>query len=88
MTYQISRRAVLRGGMLASGLMLGAPLMAACSTDNKPAPAQSGSAKAGALGAGSLRLLWVEDVQFAGSYIADTNGYYQAAGADRHPGRD
>jgi ABC-type nitrate/sulfonate/bicarbonate transport system substrate-binding protein len=74
-TYQMSRRAVLRGGMLASGLMLGAPLLAACGKDNKAGPA-----KAGAIGAGILRLPWVENVEDAGSYIADTYGYYKAAG--------
>jgi ABC-type nitrate/sulfonate/bicarbonate transport system substrate-binding protein len=71
----MSRRALLRDGMLASGLMLGAPLLAACGNDNKAGPA-----KAGAIGAGTLRLSWVESVQFAGSYIADTYGYYKAAG--------
>ncbi|HEX9538870.1 MAG TPA: ABC transporter substrate-binding protein, partial [Streptosporangiaceae bacterium] len=69
----MSRRALLRDGMLASGLMLGAPLLAACGQDNKAGPA-----KAGAIGAGNLRLPWVENVEFAGSYIADTNGYYKA----------
>ncbi len=71
----MSRRALLRDGMLASGLMLGAPLLAACGKGNTAGPA-----KAGAMGAGSLRLLWVENVEFAGSYIADTNGYYKAEG--------
>ena len=75
MTYRMSRRELLRGGVLASGLMLGAPLLDACGSDNN-----SGLAKARTLGAGSLRLLYVENVQFAGSYIADTNGYYKAAG--------
>jgi ABC-type nitrate/sulfonate/bicarbonate transport system substrate-binding protein len=71
----MSRRALLRDGMLASGLMLGAPLLAACGSGNTAAPA-----KAGAFGAGSLRLPWLETVEFAGSYIADTNGYYKADG--------
>src|SRR5712691_2107257 len=71
----MSRRALLRDGMLASGIMLGAPLLAACGQDNKAGPA-----KAGAIGAGSLRLPWVENVEFAGSYIAGTNGYYKADG--------
>jgi len=61
--------------MLASGLMLGAPLLAACGNASKVAPP-----KAGAIGAGSLRLFWLKDVEFAGSYIADTYGYYKAAG--------
>src|SRR5882724_9742983 len=71
----MSRRALLRDGMLASGLMLSAPLLAACGQDNKAEPA-----RAGAIGAGSLRLFWLENVEFAGSYIADTSGYYKAAG--------
>jgi hypothetical protein len=75
MTYQVSRRGLLRGGVLASGLVLGAPLLAACGNDNSSAPA-----KAGTIGPGSLRLYWVKDVEFAGSYIADTDGYYKAAG--------
>jgi ABC-type nitrate/sulfonate/bicarbonate transport system substrate-binding protein len=73
--HDTSRRTLLRGGMLASGLVLGAPLLAACGNDNKAEPA-----KARVIGAGSLRLFWVKDVEFAGSYIADTNGYYKAAG--------
>jgi ABC-type nitrate/sulfonate/bicarbonate transport system substrate-binding protein len=71
-TYRMSRRALLRDGMLASGLMLGAPLLAACG--------QAGPAKTGALGAGTLRLSWLENVEFAGSFIADTYGYYKAEG--------
>jgi ABC-type nitrate/sulfonate/bicarbonate transport system substrate-binding protein len=73
MTNRMSRRGLLRGGVLASGLMLGAPLLTACGND-------SNSATAGTIGAGSLRLYWVKDVEFAGSYIADTDGYYKAAG--------
>jgi ABC-type nitrate/sulfonate/bicarbonate transport system substrate-binding protein len=75
MTNRMSRREMLRGGVLASGLMLGAPLLAACGNDSSSAPGA-----AGAIGAGSLRLYWVKDVEFAGSYIADTDGYYKAAG--------
>lgn len=87
MTYQMSRRAVLRGGLLTSGLMLGAPLLAACGSDSKPAPAKTAAptetaapATTAAIGAGTLRLPWLETVEFAGTFIADTNGYYKAAG--------
>jgi ABC-type nitrate/sulfonate/bicarbonate transport system substrate-binding protein len=77
----MDRRALLRGGMLASGLVLGAPLLAACGDDDKaePVPTKTG-ASTGANGAGSLRLSWVKNVEFAGSYIADTNGFYTAEG--------
>jgi len=89
-TYQMSRRAVLRGGMLTSGLMLGAPLLAACgsassssssSSSSSAAPAKTATpATAAALGAGTLRLPWLETVEYAGTFIADANGYYKAAG--------
>jgi ABC-type nitrate/sulfonate/bicarbonate transport system substrate-binding protein len=71
-TYQVDRRALLGGGML---VLLGAPLLAACGEDEKPEPVRSK-----AFGAGSLRLSWVKNVEFAGSYVADTNGYYTAEG--------
>ena len=85
MTYQMSRRAVLRGGILTSGLMLGAPLLAACSSGSsaapaKTTPAKTTPAKTAAVGAGTLRLPWLETVEFAGPFIADANGYYKAAG--------
>lgn len=86
MTYQMSRRAVLRGGMLTTGLMLGAPLLAACGSDSSSsaAPAKTtpvaAPATTAAVGAGTLRLPWLETVEFAGTFIADANGYYKAAG--------
>lgn len=81
----MSRRAVLRGGMLTSGLMLGAPLLAACGSASSASSSASSASKAApaktaALGAGTLRLPWLETVEFAGTFIADTNGYYKAAG--------
>src|ERR1043165_7425360 len=57
--------------MLASGFLL----LGACGEDEKPAPGRPES-----FGAGSLRLSWVKNVEFAGSYVADTNGYYTAEG--------
>lgn len=87
MTYQMSRRALLRGGMLTSGLMLGAPLLAACSSgsnstsSSSAVPAKTATpAETAALGAGTLRLPWLETVEFAGTFIADTNGYYKTVG--------
>ena len=71
----MDRRALLRGGLLASGLLLGAPLLAACGEGKKTGPA-----RAGMFGAGSVRLSWIKNVQFAGSYVADADGYYKAEG--------
>ncbi|GAB2834680.1 ABC transporter substrate-binding protein [Actinocorallia aurea] len=77
MTYDLDRRAILRGGLFATGLFAAAPLLAACGDDE---PTDQATAAAGAIGAGSLRFSWVKNVEFAGAYIADTNGYYKAEG--------
>ena len=85
---EVDRRALLRGGFGVG--VLG--LLAACSS-SKPSSAGGSSAGAGsATGSGSssaaaksfgevsLRLSWIKNVEFAGSYIADTKGYYKAEG--------
>ncbi|MEO3782042.1 ABC transporter substrate-binding protein [Actinocorallia sp. B10E7] len=72
---RFDRRALLRGGLLASGLLVAAPLLAACGDDEEDA-----SAGTGGIGEGSLRFSWVKNVEFAGAYLADTNGYYKAEG--------
>ncbi|MDX6742754.1 ABC transporter substrate-binding protein [Actinocorallia sp. A-T 12471] len=78
MTYDLDRRTLLRGGLFATGLFAAAPLLAACGDDEEPA--DDATAAAGAIGAGSLRFSWVKNVEFAGAYIADTNGYYKEEG--------
>jgi ABC-type nitrate/sulfonate/bicarbonate transport system substrate-binding protein len=77
-------------------VVVGGPVLAACSSsgggdDGSAAPAGT-SAPAGGSSAGSssaagkdfgtvsLRLSWIKNVEFAGSYIADTKGYYKAEG--------
>ncbi|GAA2722177.1 ABC transporter substrate-binding protein [Actinocorallia aurantiaca] len=74
MTYAFDRRTLLRGGLLASGLFVAAPLLAACGSDDENVSAEGG------IGEGSLRFSWVKNVEFAGAYLADTNGYYKAEG--------
>ncbi len=76
MTYDFDRRTLLRGGLLASGLLAAAPLLAACGDDE----ADDKAAASGEIGSGSLRFSWVKNVEFAGAYIADTNGYYKEEG--------
>jgi ABC-type nitrate/sulfonate/bicarbonate transport system substrate-binding protein len=79
MSGSMDRRGFLRlSGRTAAGLaVLGAAggALAACG-DDTPAPA------AGAKSVGTLdyQLSWIKNVEFAGQYIADTNGYYKAAG--------
>jgi ABC-type nitrate/sulfonate/bicarbonate transport system substrate-binding protein len=77
-TASITRRSLLRGG---AGLALagaGSALLAACGDDSSPSTSASGGAKS--FGALNYQLSWVKNVEFAGAYIADTKGYYAAAG--------
>ena len=84
-----------KGGAGAAFLGLGgASLLAACgsskttSTAATTAAPAAGSATTAAgaaaksLGAASLQLDWIYDVEFAGSYVAKSQGYYSAAGVD------
>lgn len=71
----------------------GGGLLAACgsSTTSTSAPTTAGGSSTTAsssgsatksLGSAGLQLDWIEDIEFAGSYIAKTNGYYTANGLD------
>lgn len=75
---------------MAGGLaVIAGPVLAACSSSSSSSSSSttlgsspaSGSPSAMAdLGALSYRLSWIKNVEFAGSYIADTKGYYKAQG--------
>ena len=82
MARNIDRRTfLLRGAKTAAGLaILGTAggTLAACGDDATPATAASGGAKS--FGALNYQLSWIKNVEFAGAYIADTKGYYTAAG--------
>jgi ABC-type nitrate/sulfonate/bicarbonate transport system substrate-binding protein len=84
----LNRRRLLTAGGLAA---VAGPVLAACSSSSSsssssaPSASSSSSASASstavpALGALSYRLSWIKNVEFAGSYIADTKGYYKAQG--------
>jgi ABC-type nitrate/sulfonate/bicarbonate transport system substrate-binding protein len=78
----IDRRRLLIRGFQAGGLAaIGGPLLAACSSSSSSSTgsgSSSGSAKS--LGELNYRLSWIKNVEYAGSYIADTKGYYKAQG--------
>jgi ABC-type nitrate/sulfonate/bicarbonate transport system substrate-binding protein len=80
----LDRRRFLIRGLQAGGLAaLADPVLAACSSSSSTASASvaaSASSTAPSLGALSYRLSWIKNVEFAGSYIADTMGYYTAQG--------
>jgi ABC-type nitrate/sulfonate/bicarbonate transport system substrate-binding protein len=74
----LDRRTFVRSGLGAIGLAAaGGPLLAACSSTKSAKPATSGKPNYGTL---TYRLSWVENVEFAGAYIADHKGYYTAEG--------
>ncbi|KUL24512.1 ABC transporter substrate-binding protein [Actinoplanes awajinensis subsp. mycoplanecinus] len=75
----MNRRALLRGGAGLAGLGISAALLAACG-DDSDSPATSASGGAKSFGALNYQLSWVKNVEFAGAYIADSKGYYTAAG--------
>jgi ABC-type nitrate/sulfonate/bicarbonate transport system substrate-binding protein len=82
------RRFLMAGGLAA----VAGPVLAACSSSSSSssssaavstsasASASASSSAATDLGALSYRLSWIKNVEFAGSYIADSKGYYKAAG--------
>ncbi|MGI5240782.1 ABC transporter substrate-binding protein [Dactylosporangium sp. CA-139066] len=72
MGKSIDRRSLLFGSAGALGLAV----LAACG-DDKPAATPGGKADLGKL---TYQLSWIKNVEFAGMYIADTNGYYKDAG--------
>jgi ABC-type nitrate/sulfonate/bicarbonate transport system substrate-binding protein len=68
--------------VLVLGSSAGATLLAACGK-SKSSSSSSTTAVAGAkkdLGALDYQLSWIKNVEFAGQYLADTNGYYAAEG--------
>jgi ABC-type nitrate/sulfonate/bicarbonate transport system substrate-binding protein len=82
----LDRRRLLMAGGLAA---VAGPVLAACSSSSSSSSSSiaAGSSSASAsssavadLGALSYRLSWIKNVEFAGSYIADTKGYYKAQG--------
>jgi ABC-type nitrate/sulfonate/bicarbonate transport system substrate-binding protein len=74
------RRLFLKRGLqLGGAVMLGGPLLAACGSDSDSASSASASGSK-SFGELTLRLSWIKNVEFAGSYIADSKGYYKDEG--------
>ncbi|MDP9334269.1 MAG: ABC transporter substrate-binding protein [Actinomycetota bacterium] len=84
----LDRRSFLRRGaaggigvaLLGTGGM--SAILAACGSSSKPAASGSSTTVGGTTDLGELtfQLSWIKNVEFAGEYIADTNGYYKDAG--------
>ena len=87
MTGSLDRRQFL-GRSLVAGAGIAAfgggasTLLAACGSSSKGTTAGTtgGTGGTAALGSAKLQLSWIEDVEFAGEYIADSKGYYKQVG--------
>ena len=74
----LSRRRLLAGAALGAGAaLLGAPILAACGGDD-----DDEAAPGGALIPTDFQLSWLHSVQFGGSYVAESRGYYAENGLD------
>jgi ABC-type nitrate/sulfonate/bicarbonate transport system substrate-binding protein len=80
----LSRGLVAGAGLAAVGGASG--LLAACSSSKSTTSTgtTTGGTTGGSasLGSAKFQLSWVEDVEFAGEYIADTSGYWTSQGLD------
>jgi len=84
---QLDRRMFLRRGAYgAAGVALvgaaGPTLLAACSSTSTTTTSPGGTTASGAKDLGTLdyQLSWIKNVEFAGQYLADQNGYYKDVG--------
>jgi ABC-type nitrate/sulfonate/bicarbonate transport system substrate-binding protein len=84
----IDRRRFLRTSLGGAALLgVGIPFLAACGDDDDDATAttSAGAATAGSgaaadLGTANVQLDWVKNTEFAGSWCADSEGYYASEG--------
>jgi ABC-type nitrate/sulfonate/bicarbonate transport system substrate-binding protein len=82
---QMSRRRLLLGGgqvLAATALAGGAgSFLAACSSSSTSSSPSTSSSSSGPKSL-AFQFNWITNVQFAGSYLAQANGYYKQAGLD------
>lgn len=96
MAAPLDRRQFLGRGLVAgAGLVVvgggASSLLAACSSDSKTttssgttaAGGNTGTVAPGSLGTLDYQLSWIKNVEFAGAYIADTDGFYVDAGFEK-----
>lgn len=83
MRDRLDRRAFLRRGVVGAGgvALFGPSLLAACGDDDDTSTG-GGEGSGGGADFGTLdyQLSWIKNVEFAGQYIADQDGYYTDAG--------
>ncbi|MFT4263962.1 MAG: ABC transporter substrate-binding protein [Nocardioides sp.] len=81
-THGMSRRQILRAGGLGALAIGAVGFLAACGSDSDGGTATSSDSATGTADLGELtvKLSWIKNIEFAGEYFADTNGYYTDAG--------
>jgi ABC-type nitrate/sulfonate/bicarbonate transport system substrate-binding protein len=78
----ITRRRFLQRSGVAGAVLLGggATLLAACGDDDGSASTSGGGGGDGDFGELGIQLSWIKNIEFAGLYVADSEGYYADAG--------
>jgi ABC-type nitrate/sulfonate/bicarbonate transport system substrate-binding protein len=87
-TNPMDRRSFLRRGALGvAGVTVLPTLLAACGSDSNDSSSDTTAAGASSSGGGTKDLgtldyqfSWIKNVEFAGEYLADANGYYEKVG--------
>jgi ABC-type nitrate/sulfonate/bicarbonate transport system substrate-binding protein len=79
---QFLGRSLVAGAGIAAFSGGASTLLAACGSSSKGTTAGTtgGTGATGNFGSAKFQLSWIEDVEFAGEYIADTNGYFTQNG--------
>jgi NitT/TauT family transport system substrate-binding protein len=80
--YGITRRRLLGGAALGTGLLFGGRLLTACGGDDDSETSGSTGGNGGGLTKVNFQLSWLDSVQFGGSYIAAERGFYADQGLD------
>ena len=79
-----NRRGFLGRSLLVAGTVAGGgtlvELLSGCGSSSKDGSATASGGASGSLETVGLQLVWIKNVEFAGSYIADDKGYYTANG--------
>jgi ABC-type nitrate/sulfonate/bicarbonate transport system substrate-binding protein len=81
LTNRIDRRSFVRRGAVVMGGAVAFPaLLAACGKSSSSTTTSTAAGGTPDYGTLDYQLSWIKNVEFAGEYIADTNGYYKKVG--------
>jgi ABC-type nitrate/sulfonate/bicarbonate transport system substrate-binding protein len=82
MPDSMTRRRFLQRGGLTGAVLLGggATLLAACGDDDDESSTSGSGSGGGDFGELGIQLSWIKNIEFAGLYVADSEGYFADAG--------